>query len=195
MLSWGGGNPQDRLQGLLQVVSRLLQPDMGDSASLYVGSLIHQLLLNMPAQVCLHNRHACVQCPQMYLCSWCAGNVFTTSALVTSASLTWNGSRHLENQVWDFVPGLNLNWNKPACSCCIFSSADGHGIKKRASPMAIWHDLPLPIQTDATVCAQLYINSHGSHAHSPSLHAQQQQNGSNLEYNLYCRWVQLCQRY
>lgn len=53
MLSWGGGTstPQDRLQGLLQVVSRLLQPDMGDSASLYVGSLIHQLLLKMPAQV------------------------------------------------------------------------------------------------------------------------------------------------
>lgn len=61
MLSWGGGNPQDRLQGLLQVVSRLLQPDMGDSASLYVGSLIHQLLLKMPAQVCLHNRHPFVQ--------------------------------------------------------------------------------------------------------------------------------------
>lgn len=53
MLSWGGGSPQDSLQGLLQVVSRLLQPDMGDSASLYVGSLIHQLLLKMPAQVWL----------------------------------------------------------------------------------------------------------------------------------------------
>ncbi|KAL3138300.1 hypothetical protein ABBQ32_006113 [Trebouxia sp. C0010 RCD-2024] len=51
MLSWEGGNPQDRLQGLLQVVSRLLQPEMGDSCSLYVGSLIHQLLLKMPAQV------------------------------------------------------------------------------------------------------------------------------------------------
>ncbi|KAL3142974.1 hypothetical protein ABBQ38_003256 [Trebouxia sp. C0009 RCD-2024] len=51
MLSWGGDNPQDRLQGLLQVVSRLLQPEMGDSCSLYVGSLIHQLLLKMPAQV------------------------------------------------------------------------------------------------------------------------------------------------
>ncbi|KAL0051329.1 hypothetical protein WJX82_005781 [Trebouxia sp. C0006] len=51
MLSWGGANPQDTLQGLLQVVSRLLQPDMGDSSSLYVGGLIHQLLLKMPAQV------------------------------------------------------------------------------------------------------------------------------------------------
>lgn len=53
MLSWGGANPQDTLQGLLQVVSRLLQPDMGDSSSLYVGGLIHQLLLKMPAQVWL----------------------------------------------------------------------------------------------------------------------------------------------
>ena len=51
MLSWGGANPQDTLQGLLQMVSRLLQPDMGDSSSLYVGGLIHQLLLKMPAQV------------------------------------------------------------------------------------------------------------------------------------------------
>lgn len=59
MLSWGGGSPQDRLQGLLQAVSRLLQPDMGDSASLYVGSLIHQLLLKMPAQVCWHTNNLC----------------------------------------------------------------------------------------------------------------------------------------
>ena len=51
ILSWGGANPPDTLQGLLQVVSRLLQPDMGDSSSLYVGGLIHQLLLKMPAQV------------------------------------------------------------------------------------------------------------------------------------------------
>lgn len=51
MLSWGGANPQETLQGLLQVVSRLLQPDMGDSSSLYVGGLIHELLLKMPAQV------------------------------------------------------------------------------------------------------------------------------------------------
>ena len=51
MLSWGGASPHDTLQGLLQVVSRLLQPDMGDSSSLYVGGLIHQLLLKMPAQV------------------------------------------------------------------------------------------------------------------------------------------------
>ena len=50
-MSWGGANPHDTLQGLLQVVSRLLQPDMGDSSSLYVGGLIHQLLLKMPAQV------------------------------------------------------------------------------------------------------------------------------------------------
>ena len=57
MLSWGGANPQDTLQGLLQVVSRLLQPDMGDSSSLYVGGLIHQLLLKMPAQVRLATLH------------------------------------------------------------------------------------------------------------------------------------------
>ena len=56
LLAWGvqGATPQDQLQGLLQAVSRLLQPDMGDSASLYVGSLIHQLLLKMPAQVLAH---------------------------------------------------------------------------------------------------------------------------------------------
>ena len=51
MLAWGGGNPQDSLQSLLQAVSRLLQPGMGDSASLYVGDLTLQILLKMPAQV------------------------------------------------------------------------------------------------------------------------------------------------
>lgn len=51
MLSWGGANPQESLQGLLQIVERLLQPSMGDSASLYVGDLILQILQKMPAQV------------------------------------------------------------------------------------------------------------------------------------------------
>ena len=51
MLSWGGANPQETLQGLLQVVQRLLQPSLGDSASLYVGDLVLQILQKMPAQV------------------------------------------------------------------------------------------------------------------------------------------------
>ena len=51
VLSWGGANPQESLQGLLQVVERLLQPGLGDSASLYVGDLILQILQKMPAQV------------------------------------------------------------------------------------------------------------------------------------------------
>ena len=57
LLSWGTGGPEETLQGLLQVVSRLLQPDMGDSASLYIGDLIHQLLLKMPTQVSLPLLH------------------------------------------------------------------------------------------------------------------------------------------
>ena len=51
VLSWGTASPQDSLQSMLQAVSRLLQPGMGDSASLYVGDLILQILLKMPAQV------------------------------------------------------------------------------------------------------------------------------------------------
>ena len=51
VLSWGNMSPQDSLQSLLQAVSRLLQPGMGDSASLYIGDLILQILLKMPAQV------------------------------------------------------------------------------------------------------------------------------------------------
>ena len=53
MLCWGGDRPQEQLQGLLHVVSRLLQPNMGDSASLHIGSLIHQLLLKLHAEVSL----------------------------------------------------------------------------------------------------------------------------------------------
>ena len=51
VLSWNGVDPGETLQSLLQASSRLLQPESGDSASLYVGSLLSQMLRVMPGRV------------------------------------------------------------------------------------------------------------------------------------------------
>lgn len=51
VLSWNGADPGQTLQSLLQASSRLLQPESGDSASLYVGSLLSQMLRVMPGRV------------------------------------------------------------------------------------------------------------------------------------------------
>jgi len=51
MLSWNGADPDASLQAILQVLSRLLKPESGDSAQLYVGPLIAQLLVSMPGRV------------------------------------------------------------------------------------------------------------------------------------------------
>ena len=39
MLSWGGADPEQTLQALLQAVALLLTPEAGDSASLGIGEV------------------------------------------------------------------------------------------------------------------------------------------------------------
>lgn len=39
LLSWGGADPNQTLNTLLQAVARLLQPDVDDSSSLGVGEV------------------------------------------------------------------------------------------------------------------------------------------------------------
>ncbi len=61
VLSWNGADPGQTLQSLLQASSRLLQPESGDSASLYVGSLLSQMLQVMPGRVSDCGSH-CLRC-------------------------------------------------------------------------------------------------------------------------------------
>ncbi|KAK9806782.1 hypothetical protein WJX72_002643 [[Myrmecia] bisecta] len=51
LLSWGGATPADTLSAILSAVTRLMQPDMGDSASLFVPNIVTHMLRTMPSQV------------------------------------------------------------------------------------------------------------------------------------------------
>ncbi|XP_020264447.1 importin-9 isoform X2 [Asparagus officinalis] len=54
-LAWGG-NPEHTMKRLLDAVSRLLDPNLESSGSLFVGSYILQLILHLPSQMAPHIR-------------------------------------------------------------------------------------------------------------------------------------------
>ncbi|CAA6670078.1 unnamed protein product [Spirodela intermedia] len=55
LLSWGG-DPGITMKSLLAAASRLLDPDMESSGSLFVGSYVLQLILHFPSQMGVHIR-------------------------------------------------------------------------------------------------------------------------------------------
>ncbi|KAA8529237.1 hypothetical protein F0562_033964 [Nyssa sinensis] len=55
LLAWGG-DPGFTMRSLLDVTSRLLDPDLESSGSLFVGSYILQLILHLPSQMAQHIR-------------------------------------------------------------------------------------------------------------------------------------------
>lgn len=55
MLAWGGDSGYT-MRSLLDVASRLLDPDMESSGSLFVGTYILQLILHLPSQMAPHIR-------------------------------------------------------------------------------------------------------------------------------------------
>ncbi|RZC58374.1 hypothetical protein C5167_005683 [Papaver somniferum] len=55
MLAWGG-DPGSTMKSLLDAASRLLDPDMESSGSLFVGSYILQLILHLPSHMAQHIR-------------------------------------------------------------------------------------------------------------------------------------------
>ncbi|KAL1807817.1 hypothetical protein ACET3Z_024807 [Daucus carota] len=55
LLSWGG-DPVFTMKSLLDVASRLLNPDLESSGSLFVASYILQLILHLPSQMAQHIR-------------------------------------------------------------------------------------------------------------------------------------------
>ena len=98
VLSWNGADPGETLQSLLQASSRLLQPESGDSASLYVGSLLSQMLRVMPGIVrfswlwlpLLNASRICLQLPAHLLFQGqsVAGS-WPASALVSGCMSLW----------------------------------------------------------------------------------------------------------
>ncbi|KAI3918890.1 hypothetical protein MKW98_017338, partial [Papaver atlanticum] len=55
MLAWGG-DPGSTMKSLLDAASRLLDPDMESSGSLFVGTYILQLILHLPSHMAQHIR-------------------------------------------------------------------------------------------------------------------------------------------
>ncbi|XP_026658254.1 importin-9 isoform X2 [Phoenix dactylifera] len=55
LLQWGG-DPGLTMKSLLDAASRLLDPDLESSGSLFVGSYILQLILHLPSQMSMHIR-------------------------------------------------------------------------------------------------------------------------------------------
>ncbi|KAI3976156.1 hypothetical protein MKX01_028139 [Papaver californicum] len=55
MLAWGG-DPGSTMKSLLDAASRLLDPDMESSGSLFAGSYILQLILHLPSHMAQHIR-------------------------------------------------------------------------------------------------------------------------------------------
>ncbi|MQL84216.1 hypothetical protein Taro_016714 [Colocasia esculenta] len=55
LLAWGG-DPGMTMKSLLDAASRLLDPDLESSGSLFVGSYVLQLILHVPSQMALHIR-------------------------------------------------------------------------------------------------------------------------------------------
>ncbi|XP_019704252.1 uncharacterized protein [Elaeis guineensis] len=55
LLQWGG-DPGLTMKSLLDAASRLLDPDLESSGSLFVGSYILQLILHLPSQMSVHIR-------------------------------------------------------------------------------------------------------------------------------------------
>ncbi|KAK1311442.1 hypothetical protein QJS10_CPA08g01705 [Acorus calamus] len=55
LLAWGG-DPHVTMKSLLDAASRLLDPDLDSSGSLFVGSYVLQLILHLPSQMAHHIR-------------------------------------------------------------------------------------------------------------------------------------------
>ncbi|KAI9085691.1 hypothetical protein K1719_032297 [Acacia pycnantha] len=55
VLAWGS-NSESTMRSLLEIASRLLDPNLESSGSLFVGSYILQLILHLPSQMAVHIR-------------------------------------------------------------------------------------------------------------------------------------------
>lgn len=93
VLAWGG-DPGFTLRSLLDVASRLLDPDLESSGSLFVGSYILQLILHLPSQMAPHIRDLVAALVRRMQSSKIAG--LRSSLLLIFARLVHISTPHVE---------------------------------------------------------------------------------------------------
>ncbi|KAG6426161.1 hypothetical protein SASPL_110379 [Salvia splendens] len=93
MLAWCG-DPGFIMKSLLDVVSRLLDPDLESSGSLFVGSYILQLILHLPTQMAHHIRDLVIALVRRMQSSQLAG--LKSSLLLIFARLVHMSAPHVE---------------------------------------------------------------------------------------------------
>ncbi|PSR91229.1 Importin-9 like [Actinidia chinensis var. chinensis] len=94
VLTWGG-DPGFTMRSLLDVASRLLDPDLESSGSLFVGSYILQLILHLPSQMAPHIRDLVAALVKRMQSSKIAG--LRSSLLVIFARLVHMSAPHVEH--------------------------------------------------------------------------------------------------
>ncbi|KAI3467172.1 hypothetical protein Pfo_023835 [Paulownia fortunei] len=93
MLAWCG-DPGFTMRSLLDVASRLLDPDLESSGSLFVGSYILQLILHLPSQMAQHIRDLVTALTRRMQSSQIAG--LKSSLLLIFARLVHMSVPHVE---------------------------------------------------------------------------------------------------
>ncbi|XP_059648675.1 uncharacterized protein LOC132294728 [Cornus florida] len=93
VLAWGG-DPGFTMRSLLDVTSRLLDPDLESSVSLFVGSYVLQLLLHLPSQMAQHIRDLVAALVRRMQSCQIAG--LRSSLLLIFARLVHLSSPHVE---------------------------------------------------------------------------------------------------
>ncbi|GER31907.1 importin beta-2 subunit family protein [Striga asiatica] len=96
MLSWSG-DPGFTMRSLLDVASRLLDPELESSGSLFVGSYILQLILHLPSQMAQQIRDLVTALIRRMQSSWIAG--LKCSLLLIFARLVHMSVPHVEQFV------------------------------------------------------------------------------------------------
>ncbi|XP_073314450.1 uncharacterized protein [Primulina huaijiensis] len=93
LLAWNG-DPGFTMRSLLDVASRLLDPDLESSGSLFVGSYILQLILHLPSQMAHHIRDLVIALIRRMQSSQIAG--LKSSLLLIFARLVHMSVPHVE---------------------------------------------------------------------------------------------------
>ncbi|KAH6823159.1 ARM repeat superfamily protein [Perilla frutescens var. hirtella] len=123
MLAWCG-DPGFTMRSLLDVASRLLDPDLESSGSLFVGSYILQLILHLPTQMAQHIRDLVTALIRRMQSSQIAG--LKSSLLLIFARLVHMSVPHVE-QFIDLLISIPAEGhrNSFACLMCEWTKHQG----------------------------------------------------------------------
>ncbi|CAH9119623.1 unnamed protein product [Cuscuta europaea] len=116
LLGWGG-DPGFTMNCLLDVTSRLLNPDLESSVSLFVGSYILQLILHLPSQMAQHIRDLVAALIRRM--QYCEISALKSSLLLIFARLVHMSVPHVE-QFINLLLSLPAEGHKNAFAYLMF---------------------------------------------------------------------------